>query len=185
MAGIRVRWSVHESTKPYARPFMVTFVDDNDDDLGSVAVSGQDLLYHRQFRVAIAALAGELYLDDAILGAADPQRAWLERLAMVLPSRSVVRITPRSTFDHDSGRIFGFVAACDGDTTATIDAAALHEYQEVQAAVAHQTGGLFRVTDVEAIDDPRERGHAWDTWLRAHVDRPSDDESLTTSWPWR
>jgi hypothetical protein len=50
MPAISVRWSEQEARKPYARPFMVSFTDDAGGSLGAVAVSGSDLLYHRQFR---------------------------------------------------------------------------------------------------------------------------------------
>ena len=185
MADLRVRWSEHESGKAYARPFMVTFVDDGGAALGSVALSGHDLLYQRQFRIAVAALAGELFIDAAVEAAPDPQRAWLERLAALLPAREVQRVEPRSTFDHDAGRVVGFVVACAGGPAAVVDAAALHEYQELQAVVAHQTGGLLRIAAVESVDDPRERSRAWDAWLRAHVERPPADEAMAASWPWR
>ncbi|MHB8718826.1 MAG: hypothetical protein ACYDAC_08045 [Candidatus Dormibacteria bacterium] len=185
MPGLSLRWSVHESTKPYARPFMVTFLGDGDVALGSIALGGHDLLYHRQFRLAVAALSGELFLDGAIAAAPDPQRAWLERLGGLLPARQLRRVDPRSTFDHDRGRVFAFLAACDDGSTVVLDAPALHEYQEVQAHVAHQTGGLFRIPDVESLDEPEARRHAWDAWLAAHVERPGDGDALAPTWPWR
>jgi len=47
MPAITVRWSEQEARKPYARPFMVSFAGDDGEVIGSVAVSGADLLYHR------------------------------------------------------------------------------------------------------------------------------------------
>ena len=40
MASLQLRWSMHEARKPYARPFMVTFVNDSGEQLGSVAMNG-------------------------------------------------------------------------------------------------------------------------------------------------
>jgi len=102
VATLRLRWSEHEARKPYARPFMVSFVDDAGADLGSVALNGSDLLYWRQFGVAVAALSGELFLFDAVDSAADPQRAWLETLITLMPSATVTQVTPRSSFDHQT-----------------------------------------------------------------------------------
>ena len=183
VASLRLRWSEHEAPKPYARPFMVTFVDGGGADLGSVALNGADLLYWRQFGAAVAALSGELLILDDVDGAADPQRAWLDVLDGLMPSASALRVTPRSTFDHEHGRVFGFVV--HGDTRATVDAATLLEYQEFQAALAHQAGRLFRLAEVESIDQPGPRRRAWLEWLRGAVDRPSQDEAMAETWPWR
>ncbi len=184
MATLRLRWSEHEARKPYARPFMVSFVGDAGDDLGSIAVSGADLLYWRQFGAAVAALSGELFVLDAVDSAADPQRAWLETLAPLLPAATGLRITPRSTFDHERGRIFGFVVSGAG-AEAVVDGPTLLEYQDLQAALVHQTGRLLRVAAVEQHDDAGPRRRAWMTWLRDVVERPGADDAMTTEWPWR
>jgi hypothetical protein len=184
VATLRLRWSEHEARKPYARPFMVSFVDDAGADLGSVALNGSDLLYWRQFGVAVAALSGELFLLDSVDAAADPQRAWLEALTGLLPGLEVTRVTPRSSFDHQTGRVFGFEVACAGGA-ALVDAATLLEYQDLQAALAHQTGRLLRVAAVEEIDEPAPRRRAWMDWLREVVARPGAEEAMAGHWPWR
>jgi hypothetical protein len=184
VASLRLRWSEHEARKPYARPFMVSFLDDAGEILGSVAVNGPDLLYRRQFGAAVAALSGELLIVDSVDSAIDPQRAWLETLTPLLPAAPPLRVAPRSTFDHERGRVFGFEVAGDG-VAAAVDGTTLLEYQDFQAALAHQTGRLLRVPVVEAIDDPAPRHRAWLAWLREVVARPSDDEAMSAHWPWR
>jgi hypothetical protein len=184
VASLRLRWSEHEARKPYARPFMVSFLDDGGDTLGSIALSGPDLLYRRQFSVAVAALGGELLIVDGIDSAADPQRAWLETLAPLLPAAPALQVTPRSTFDHERGRVFGFEVSGDG-VSAVVDAPTLLEYQDFQAAMAHQTGRLLRVEAVEAVDAAAPRQMAWLSWLRGVVARPSEDDAMSAHWPWR
>ena len=185
MATLRLRWSEHEARKPYARPFMVSFVDDAGADLGSVALNGSDLLYWRQFGVAVAALSGELFLFDAVDSAADPQRAWLETLITLMPSATVTQVTPRSSFDHQSGRVFGFEVACAVGNAAVVDAQTLLEYQDLQAALAHQTGRLLRVAAVEEIEEAAPRRGAWLRWLGDVVARPAPEEAMAAHWPWR
>jgi hypothetical protein len=181
---LRLRWSEHEAVKPYARPFMVTFLDDDEQLLGSVAVNGSDLLYQRQFLVAVATMGGEMFTLPAVDDDADPQRAWLDHLSPLLPARDVITIRPRSTFDADSGRVFGFIVECEGGGRAVVDAGTLYEYQDFQAALAHQTGGLLRVAEVEAAADARPRQRAWGAWLRRSVERPVPEEAMAPSWPW-
>ncbi len=185
MATLRLRWSEHEARKPYARPFMVTFVDDAGADLGSVALNGSDLLYWSQFGAAVAALCGELLILDAVDAAPDPQRAWLETLTPLLPTAPEITVTPHSTFDHERGRVFGFVVAAAGSPDAVVDAPTLLEYQDFQAALAHQTGRLLRVDAVEGIEDPAPRRRAWLRWLREVVARPPAGEAMAATWPWR
>lgn len=185
MATLRLRWSEHEARKPYARPFMVSFVDDGGDDLGSVALNGSDLLYWSQFGAAVAALCGELFVLDSVDSASDPQRAWLEVLTPLLPAAGDIRVSPRSTFDHERGRVFGFVVTVAATAEAVVDAATLMEYQDFQAALVHQTGRLLRVAAVEEVDDAAPRRRAWLRWLQEVVDRPGADEAMTTTWPWR
>ncbi len=186
MTSLRLRWSEQEARKPYARPFMVSFLDDGGGVLGSVAVNGPDLLYWRQFGIAVAALCGELFVLDEVDGAADPQRAWLDALAGLLPPAPPLRVTPRSSFDPERGRVFGFdVTGPDGAVLAVVDAATLLEYQDLQAALAHQGGLLLRVSPVEDVDDPSRRRSAWLSELAGVLDRPGDDEAMAADWPWR
>ena len=125
---------------------MVTFVDDDGADLGSVAVNGADLLYWRQFGAAVAALSGELFVLDAVDSAPRPSaRLAGDADAAAARRRPSIRITPRSTFDHERGRIFGFVVRGAGGAEAVVDGPTLLEYQDFQAALAHQTGSLLRV----------------------------------------
>ena len=185
MPGLRLRWSEHEARKPYARPFGVTFVDDDGAVCGSVAVSGPDLLYVHQFQAAVLALGGELFDDPALHEAADPQRIWLDRIAELLPPAGDIQVTPRSSFDHDAGRTFRFEVRSGEALLATVDAAQLLEYQEFQAALAHQSGRLFRTPRVEATADQISRQKLWLATLRECVSRPEADDAMTESWPWR
>lgn len=178
-----LRWSEHEGAKPYARPFMVTFSGEPGDSRLSVAVSGQDLLYRRQFAVAVAALAGELFLPPP--AGPDPQLEWLDLLAELLPRCPPIGVLPRSSFDPGSGRTFAFVVQADGCPETLVDARTLFEYQDVQAAVAHRTGRLLRMVSIEAIDEPAARAEAWHAVLRAVVQRPGEAEAGASSWPWR
>src|SRR5438477_8888227 len=93
MPRLAVRWSETEAHKPYARPFMVSFIDDQDATLGSVAVNGADLLYYRQFQAAVMALAGELFRDELVERDPDPQRAWLDQIAALVPPAAALRVT--------------------------------------------------------------------------------------------
>ena len=184
--SLRLRWSEQEAAKPYARPFMVSFLGDGGDVIGSVALNGADLLYRRQFGAAVAALSGELFILDDVDAAADPQRAWLEALSGLLPAVAGIAVTPRSAFDHEHGRVFGFhVEVEGGGAGALVDASTLLEYQEFQAAIAHQCGRLLRVPGVESLDDPARRQRAWLAWLGGAVARPGPDDAMAAAWPWR
>ena len=185
LSSLQLRWSEHEARKPYARPFMVTFVNAEGEQLGSIAVSGADLLYWRQFVVAVAGLTGELFVHDQVDAAADPQRAWLEKLTQMMPPAEGVSFSPASTFDHQLGRVFGFRVSCGEDRHGVVDARTLLEYQELQAAIAHQCGRLLRVGAVEAIEDTAPRQRAWLDWLSATVARPGVEEAMSREWPWR
>ena len=114
MPSMRVRWSESEARKPYARPFMVTFVSDDGTDVGSVALNGADLLYYTHFQTAVLSLAGELFVDTAVEASADPQRAWLDRVAGLIPALGEITITPKSTFDDHQGRVFRLVVTAEG-----------------------------------------------------------------------
>ncbi|MGA2282073.1 MAG: hypothetical protein ABSH07_00090 [Candidatus Dormibacteria bacterium] len=186
MPKISVRWSEQEARKPYARPFMVSFWDDAGELVGAVAVSGADLLYHRQFQVAVLALAGELFVEAEVDSSPDPQAEWLERLATLLPAIGSLELHPVSTFDHDRGRVFHVEARVPGRAEpARLEAATVLEYQELQATLAHQTGGLYRNRAIEGISDPAERQRAWLDVLGTLLDRPGEDEAIATAWPWR
>ena len=125
MPSMRIRWSEQEARKPYARPFMVTFTGDDGTDVGSVALNGADLLYYTQFQTAVLSLAGELFVDPALEASADPQRAWLDQIAGLMPAITVTGITPRSTFDDNQGRVFRMVIAAEGGRAAIVDASGL------------------------------------------------------------
>ena len=185
MADIQIRWSEHEARKPYARPFGVSFLDGGGSVLGSVAVSGADLLYLRQFQAAVMSLSGEMFLDDTVSAAADPQRAWLDRIGALVPRADDFSAVPSSTFDDSAGRLFHFGIVVDGGECCVMDAHTLLEYQEFQATLAHQSGRLYRDAAVEAVDDPQSRHAAWMGVLRARVQRPTAAEAMADSWPWR
>jgi hypothetical protein len=185
MPGLQVRWSEAEASKPYARPFMVSFSDDDGVIAGSVAVNGSDLMYYRQFQAAVAALTGELFRDPRADAAADQQRAWLDRLTELLPAAGRPQITPLSDFDDHHGRIFRFKVDIGAPRAAIVDAPALLEYQEFQAMIAHQTGRLFRDAAVEAVADADARHATWTATLRECVQPPAEAEAISTAWPWR
>ncbi|HAW10461.1 MAG: hypothetical protein ABSC16_06080 [Candidatus Dormibacteria bacterium] len=186
MPAISVRWSEQEARKPYARPFMVSFADDAGEVIGSVAVSGADLLYYRQFQAAVLALAGELFVDGALDAEPDAQAAWLERLSALLPAVESLELRPVSTFDHDRGRVFHVEARVPGcPDPARVEAPAVLEYQELQATLAHQTGRLYRNRDIEAVVDPDQRQRAWLRLLGDLLERPGADEAMAGAWPWR
>jgi len=185
VAGLQVRWSEHEARKPYARPFGVTFIGDDGAALGSVAMSGADLLYLRQFQAAVLSLTGELFDDESVTSAPDPQRAWLDRIAALVPSLPDFTVLPESTFDEHSGREFHFTVCVGGAPRCAVDARTLLEYQDFQAAVAHQTGALHRDASVESIDAGDERAEAWMRALRRRVQRPGEGDAMAESWPWR
>ena len=184
MPSLRLRWSESEARKPYARPFMVTFSGDDGSDVGSVALNGADLLYYTQFQAAVLALAGELFVDMAIEASADPQRAWLDRVAGLVPAVGEITITPRSTFDEHQGRVFRLVITTSDGRTAVVDASGLLEYQELQAVLAHQTGCLYRDLAIEAVEDIAARRRAWMGALRLLVQRPDPDEAMNEAWHW-
>lgn len=162
----------------------MSFLDDDGTTLGSVAVTGPELLYFRHFQVAVLALTGELFSDDMVLRAADPQRRWLDVLAGLLPHVDTFTAHPQSVFDEHAGRVFRFLVTA-GTRRCELDAPILAEYQEFQAVVAHQTGALFRDIDVESVDDAGARQARWWERLRKAVERPSSDDVMAAAWPWR
>jgi hypothetical protein len=186
MPEISVRWSEQEASKPYARPFMVSFTDDAGASLGAVAVSGSDLLYYRQLQVAVLALTGELFADAAVDAATDTQAAWLERLSSLLPAADGLHLRPVSTFDHDRGRAFHVEARIPGSSAAArLEAPAVLEYQELQAGLAHQTGRLYRNRAIEGVEEPEDRRRAWLAVLGDLLERPGEDEAMALDWPWK
>ncbi|MFN2569737.1 MAG: hypothetical protein ABR564_09085 [Candidatus Dormibacteria bacterium] len=182
---ITVRWSEHEARKSYARPFGVTFQDQTGVGLGSIAVSGADLLYYRQFQAASLTLAGELFRDPRVEASGDPQRAWLDVLAGILPAAVDLEVLPRSEFDQAAGRLFRFTLSRAGEPLGTVDAALVLSYQDFQAAVAHGAGALYRNASVEAVADPVARQAAWSSQLTGLLQRPSPADAMAESWPWR
>src|SRR5487761_504206 len=186
MPSLSVRWSEQEARKPYARPFMVSFTGDGGEPLGAVAVSGADLLYYRQLQVAVLALAGELFVIGPVEAAGDLQAAWLEHLSGLLPAAEGLELRPVSSFDHDRGRVFHVEAQVPGcSEPARLEAPSVLEYQELQAAIAHQTGRLYRRPEVEAQVDPEERQRIWLGLLGGVLARPGEEEAMAPAWPWR
>ena len=164
---------------------MVTFHGDDGTALGSIAVSGADLLYYRQFQAAVLALAGELYRDSVADASGDPQRAWLDRLSGVLPAAGAVTVTPESGFDERDGRTFHFSVTCAASRPARVDSRTLLDYQEFQAALAHQCGVLFRDPEIESIADTERRRSAWTLSVQQSVAPPAAADALIAAWPWR
>ncbi|MGA7989745.1 MAG: hypothetical protein WCB51_15250 [Candidatus Dormiibacterota bacterium] len=162
---------------------MVTFVSDDGTDIGSVALNGADLLYYTHFQTAVLSLAGELFVDTAVEASADPQRAWLDRVAGMIPALGEITITSKSSFDDHQGRVFRLVVTSEG-RTASADAAALLEYQDFQAVLAHQTGCLFRDTAVEDVADVDARRRAWLGAIRMRFRRPDAGEAMSETWQW-
>jgi len=56
--------------------------------------------------------------------------------------------------------------------------------EELQAVLAHQTGGLYRDLAIEGVEDPADRRRAWITALRRLVSRPDPDEAMSEAWHW-
>ena len=149
------------------------------------AVSGVDLLYYRQFKNAVLALTGEMFADESVDGSPDQQRAWLDLLAQLIPSAGELHVTPASSFDSEQGRVFQFRVKRAGTQIAALDASSLLEYQDFQGVVAHQSGLLYRLPEVEAVDDHGQRQREWERRLRSIVSRPDPSEAIAESWPWR
>jgi hypothetical protein len=184
MPSLRVRWSESEARKPYARPFMVTFVSDDGADAGSVALNGAELLYYTHFQTAVLSLAGELFVDVTVEASPDAQRRWLDRIAELVPPLGEISVTPRSSFDEHNGRVFRLIVTAADGRTASVDAAALLEYQDLQAVLAHQTGCLFRLPAIEDVADVAERRRAWTAAVRSRVRRPDASEAMSETWHW-
>lgn len=159
--ALSVRWNPHEAAKPYARPFGVDLDPGQGGPEGMVAVNGAELLYLRHFQIAVLRLTGGLYRDAQVEAAADPQRAWLDQLARLLPALELTALTAHSTFDEHAGRLHHFSAPVPGCPWLALEAAQLAEYQDCQAVLAHQTGRLYRNPEVEALAEQGPRQSAW------------------------
>lgn len=184
MADFSIRWSALEARKPYASPFGVMFADDDGTGIGGIAVNGPDLVYYRQFQGAVLRLAGEVFSVAGVDEAPDPQRAWLDLLATKMPGLDPLQLQGASFYDEQAReRRFRFsVGGLDGECH--IGAPVVADYQELQAALAHLTGRLYRNTGIESIEDAEQRRSAWTTALRTIVIRPDAGDRITEEWPW-
>lgn len=185
MADFSIRWSALEARKPYASPFGVTFLDDAGDGIGGIAVNGPDLVYYSQFQQAVLRLTGELFSVGEVDAAADSQRAWLDRLSGKMAPLDALDLRPESFLDERAHeRRFRFAVAGIAGIDRGVDAAVLSDYQELQAALAHLTGRLYRNAAVEAVEDVEKRRLAWMRALRTLLRRPGADDRLAEGWPW-
>lgn len=185
MAELSIRWSAIEALKPYASPFGVTFIDESGEPRGGIAVNGPDLLYYRQFQQAVLRLAGELFSAGDVDASGDPQRAWLDLLAGKLPAFDALELRPESFLDEPAHeRRFRFVLVGSGTPESSVDSSVLTDYQELQAAIAHLTGRLYRDVTLESIADSEQRRGAWLAALRTALQRPSTEDRLAEAWPW-
>jgi hypothetical protein len=184
VAEFSIRWSALEARKPYASPFGVMFVDDDGADVGGIAVNGPDLVYYRQFQNAVLRLAGEVFGVADVDTSPDPQRAWLDVLASKMPALHPLRLQGASFYEEQAReRRFRFsVVGVDKETH--VGAPIVVDYQELQAALAHLTGHLYRNTEIESIDDAEQRRSAWMRALRAILLRPDADDRIAEAWPW-
>jgi hypothetical protein len=184
MAQLKVRWSEHEARKDYARPFGVGFLDDNGDQLTAIAVNGRELLYYRDFQGAVLSLLGELFLHPQVEASTEPQSAWLGIVSELLPSLDELSLAATSTFDQVEGRTVQVEVLSSGTPLTTVPASLVFDYQELQAVVAHQTGKLLRVPDVESIEDDLARARAWTAWVSSHLTKLDPELAVVTDWPW-
>ena len=73
----------------------------------------------------------------------------------------------------------------EGGSAAIVDAYQVFlEYQELQAVIAHQTGGLYRDLAIEGIEDAADRRRAWMGALRLLIRRPDPGEAMNEAWHW-
>lgn len=184
MAEFSIRWSALEARKPYASPFGVLFADDDGAGIGGIAVNGPDLTYYRQFQGAVLRLAGEVFSVAEVDASPDPQRAWLDVLATKLPHLDSLQLQGASFYDDQSQeRRFRF-SVLGVSTETYVGAGVVADYQELQAALAHLTGHLYRNAEIEAIEDAERRRSAWVQALRAIVRRPDAGDRISEEWPW-
>jgi hypothetical protein len=92
---------------------------------------------------------------------------------------------PASDFDEREGRRFHFRLAGEAFPWTRFSAASLLDYQEFQAALAHQTGRLHRRRAIEELADQEVRRRAWIKEVREMLERPAEDEAMSSAWPWR
>ena len=184
MAEFSIRWSALEARKPYASPFGVMFVGDDGMGIGGIAVNGPDLVYYRQFQGAVLRLTGEVFRLSGVDASPDPQRAWLDLLASKLPGLEPLQLQGASFYDEQAReRRFRFsVLGLDADCH--IGAPVVADYQELQAALAHLTGHLYRNADIESIEDSEQRRSAWIGSLRQILMRPDAGDRIAEAWPW-
>lgn len=184
MAGFAIRWSALEARKAYASPFGVTFVNDAGVGIGGIAVNGPDLVYYSQFQQAVLRLAGELFSVADVEAASDPQRAWLDVLGTKVAALQPLHLRAESFFDEQvHERRFRFAVLGDNGGC-HVGAGVVADYQELQAALAHLTGRLYRNAQLEAIDDIERRRISWMHALRTIVTRPSEEDRIAEVWPW-
>ena len=184
MPSLSIRWSELEATKEYASPFAVGFLDDTGDNIATIAVGGRELVYYTDFQAAVLRLLGEVFLHPEVESAPLAQMKWLDVLSQLLPVTGDIILRPVSTFDHTEGRTVR-VDVIKGDRpVASLSADVLLSYQETQAVVAHQSGTLFRVGDIEAIDDDATRQRAWTAWISKRLEKMGPDYAVT-GWSWR
>ena len=184
MADFSIRWSALEARKPYASPFGVMFVDDDGGGIGGIAVNGPDLTYYRQFQGAVLRLAGEVFGLADVDASPDPQRSWLDVLASKIPALQPLRLQGASFYDEQAReRRFRF-SVVGAETEAHVGAPVVADYQELQAALAHLTGQLYRNTEIESIEDAEQRRSAWMLALRAILLRPDAGDRIAEKWPW-
>lgn len=185
MADFSLRWSALEAPKPYASPFGVLFLDDTGAGIGGIAVNGPDLVYYRQFQGAVLRLAGEVFSVARVERSPDPQREWLDVLADKMAGLDSLQLRAATYYDEQAHeRRFRFSMLGEGGEECHVGAAVVTDYQELQAALAHLTGRLYRNIEIEAIDDMERRRSAWMHALRTILLRPAADDRIAAEWPW-
>jgi hypothetical protein len=182
--NLSIRWSELEATKEYARPFAVSFNDDAGESIAAIAVNGRELIYYRDFQVAVMRLLGETFRHPHVEDAEDPQSEWLDVIGRAIPTLETITLQPTSAFDHLAGRTV-HLDVMDGDVRlASLSPAIAFEYQEAQAVIAHQSGRLLRVAGIEATLDDVARQRMWMHWIGS-VLQPIEPGYEIAGWTWR
>ena len=173
VTSYELRWSALEARTPMARPFGLLLRDPGAPPRG-LTLTGADLLFRGAFRASVLEMLGELVDDPTIDAAADPQLAWLDRLATLLPAAEVEAVEPVDHQDPRYGMQYRFAVRLSGaeGPAPLVDAGCLLDYQLLQAALAHQSGSLWRLPAVERIADATARQVAWAARLRALLRSP-------------